>query len=100
MSYTTIFIVTLAIQSLGITADDPCKFTHPEKGTIDLTSLGKTDGTPAYPDKLPPTGSNYSTFNLFRGLTRKYFFVVEYSYNPCRPFSEGAVCRDVAACQG
>jgi hypothetical protein len=100
ITWFTIFIVVFVILSPIIIADDPCKFTHPDKGTIDLTTLGKTDGTPAYLDKIPPTGSNYSTFNLFQGLTRKYFFVVEFSYNPCRPFSEGVDCQDVAACQG
>jgi hypothetical protein len=28
-----------------------------------------------------------------------YFLFVEYSYNPCKPFSEGATCVNVAACQ-
>ena len=25
--------------------------------------------------------------------------IIEYSYNPCKPFSEGNTCKDVAACQ-
>jgi hypothetical protein len=61
----TISIVVLAIQSSGIIAQDACKYTDPQKGTIDLTSLGRTDGRPAYPDRIPSSGSNYSTFKLF-----------------------------------
>ncbi len=45
-------------------ADDPCRFVHP-KGIIDLTSLGRIDGKAAYPDEVPPTGSNYRTSILF-----------------------------------
>ncbi|UJR11013.1 hypothetical protein I4U23_015197 [Adineta vaga] len=52
------------------------------KGIIDLTSLSGLDGKPAYPDVSPAAGSNYI-----------------YSYNPCKPFSEGDVCSDVAVCQ-
>jgi hypothetical protein len=28
-----------------------------------------------------------------------YFLIIEYSYNPCKPFSEGTGCINVAACQ-
>ncbi len=63
MSCVTTFIVILAIQSLGITADDPCRF-ETSKGVIDLTSLARDDGQPAYEDIVPPTGSTYSTLNL------------------------------------
>jgi hypothetical protein len=61
----TIVIIFLAIQSLGITADDPCRF-ETSKGVIDLTSLARDDGKPAYADKIPQTGSGYSKLNMFR----------------------------------
>jgi len=60
-------------------ADDPCKYTA-RQGTIDLTSLGRTDGTPAFKDDAGPT-DNYM-----------------YSYNPCKPFNE-ASCNSVSGCQ-
>jgi hypothetical protein len=64
MSCVTIFIVILVIQSLGITADDPCRF-ETSKGVIDLSSLARDDGQPAYQDRVPSSGSNnYSTLNL------------------------------------
>ncbi|CAF0927207.1 unnamed protein product [Rotaria sp. Silwood1] len=81
MSWLTIFTSFAVLSSLVI-ADDPCRFEYPAKGVIDLTSLGRTDGKPAYPDKLPLTGSGY-----------------KYSYNPCKPFNEGPSCNGVAACQ-
>ncbi|CAF3746251.1 unnamed protein product [Rotaria sordida] len=81
MSWLTIFTSFVVLSSL-ITADDPCRYEHPTKGVIDLTSLGRTDGKPAYPDKIPSTGSNY-----------------KYSYNPCKPFTEQPNCIGVAVCQ-
>ncbi|CAF1660449.1 unnamed protein product, partial [Adineta ricciae] len=75
------FISLFVVLSALITAEDPCRFEH-TKGTIDLSSLGRIDGKPAYPDEYPPVGSNYL-----------------YSYNPCKPFSEGATCNNVAVCQ-
>ncbi|CAF3675806.1 unnamed protein product [Rotaria sp. Silwood1] len=80
MSWLTIFTCFASLSSL-IIADDPCRF-EATKGVIDLTSLGRTDGKAAYPDKLPPTGSGY-----------------KYSYNPCKPFTEEPACNGVAVCQ-
>ncbi|CAF5118960.1 unnamed protein product, partial [Rotaria sp. Silwood1] len=62
MSWLTIFTCFAFLSSL-IIANDPCRF-ESTKGVIDLTSLGRTDGKAAYPDKLPPTGSGYSMLNL------------------------------------
>ncbi|CAF3738054.1 unnamed protein product [Rotaria sordida] len=81
MSWLTIFTYSTLLSSL-IIADDPCRYQHPTKGVIDLTSLGRTDGQPAYPDKLPSTGSSY-----------------KFSYNPCKPFTEQPNCTGVAVCQ-
>ncbi len=60
----TISIIVFAILSSIIIADDPCVFRN-EKGVIDITSLGLTNGQPKYPDRTPPTGSNYSMFDFF-----------------------------------
>ncbi|CAF3590683.1 unnamed protein product [Rotaria sp. Silwood1] len=81
MSWLTIFTCFAFLSSL-IIADDPCRFESSTKGVIDLTSLGRTDGKAAYPDKLPTTGSGY-----------------KYSYNPCKPFTEKPSCNGVAVCQ-
>ncbi len=80
---------------------DSCRFSH-TKGVIDLTSLGRRDGIAKYLDQIPPTGSNYSMLMLFFVLIFliPYLLIVEYSYNPCRAFSEGTACQNVAACQG
>jgi len=81
MSLLPIFTIIFALLSSLIIAD-PCRFQDSTKGVIDLSSLARSDGKPAYPDKTPPTGSNY-----------------KFSYNPCKPFSEGVTCIDVAVCQ-
>ncbi len=59
MSCLTIFTISLAVLLSSISADDPCIF-NDVKGTIDLTSLGRTDGKAAYADRVPPTATNYS----------------------------------------
>ncbi|CAF3966120.1 unnamed protein product [Rotaria sordida] len=81
ISWLTIFTYFTVLSSL-IIADDPCRYQHPTKGGLDLTSLGRTDGKPAYPDKISSTGSGY-----------------KYSYNPCKPFTEEPNCIGVAVCQ-
>jgi hypothetical protein len=78
----TFFTIAFILSLSAIFAADPCRFEYPEKGVIDLTSLGRTDGKPTYADRLPTTASAY-----------------KYSYNPCKPFSEGNFCENVAACQ-
>jgi hypothetical protein len=57
-------IVFLAIQSLTITADDPCRF-ETSKGVIDLSSLARDDGRAAFADEIPQSGNDYSKLNLF-----------------------------------
>ena len=98
LSWLIIFTIFVVILLSSTIADDPCRFVT-SKGVIDLTSLARTDGTPAYLDKYPATGSNFSNFfvKLFALI---YFLIIEYSYNPCKPFSEGNTCMNVAACQG
>ncbi|UJR38145.1 hypothetical protein I4U23_030823 [Adineta vaga] len=65
-----------------IIADDPCRFEVKDKGVIDISSLASKDGKAAFPDESPSAGSNYI-----------------YSYNPCKAFSEGDTCKNVAVCQ-
>jgi len=59
----TTCIIILAIIFPLIIADDPCSF-QTGAGLIDLTSLAHTDGTPAFPDKIP-AGANWSMYLLF-----------------------------------
>ncbi len=61
----TILIIVFAGLSSFTIADDPCRFGDPSNGIIDLSSVSTIDGTPAYRDKLPKNGSNYSTFILY-----------------------------------
>lgn len=61
LSWSTILLIIFVELSSSITADDPCRFKDDSKGVIDLTSVGRTDGKPAYPDILPSTESGYST---------------------------------------
>ena len=60
---TLIFIFILSFST--ILADDPCRFESPEKGVIDLTTVGRTDGQAAYPYRFPPSGTHYGIFILF-----------------------------------
>lgn len=58
---TLVFILSFST----ILADDPCRFISPEKGVIDLTTVGRTDGQAAYPYRFPLAGSAYGIFILF-----------------------------------
>ncbi len=60
MSWLTIFTISFAVLSSLIIADDPCVFIDDVKGTIDLSSLGRTDGKATYADRQPPTPTGYS----------------------------------------
>ncbi|CAF1085215.1 unnamed protein product [Adineta ricciae] len=84
MSRVTNCIVVIFVSVLFsvISSDDPCRFESKEKGVIDISSLANKDGKAAFPDETPSIGSNYI-----------------YSYNPCKSFSEGDTCKDVAVCQ-
>ena len=100
MSCTTIAIAALALLFGTSSADDPCRY-ETSKGVIDLTSVGKTGGKAAFRDVTPSIGSNYSMYDNRSVMPRlRSLFPSEYSYNPCKPFTEGTSCVDVAACQG
>jgi hypothetical protein len=62
ISWSTSFIIILGVLSSKNLADDPCRFVHPTKGVIDLTSLARHDGRAAYQDAMPPEGGYYSMF--------------------------------------
>lgn len=97
-----ICIIIFAILSPLIIGDDPCKVTDTTKGTIDITSLSSTDGSARFKDLTPSQGgSNWSMYLLFLFLSLLYsdYFGIEYSFNPCKPFTEDT-CVDVAVCQG
>jgi hypothetical protein len=64
MTWLTICTVIFTVLSPLTIAADPCRFQFDGKGTIDLVSLGRTDGTSAFPDKVPASGSNYSMFTF------------------------------------
>jgi len=78
MSSLKIFTVILTVLSSLIIADDPCRYEYPGKGIIDLTTLGRGDGIAAFPDKIPPTGSNYSMLSLFFCLDISYTVFINY----------------------
>ena len=61
MSWLTMFAILVAVSSSFLIADDPCRFEHPSKGIIDLSSLARNDGIAAYTYKTPSMTSNYST---------------------------------------
>jgi len=66
MIRTTICTVVLILSlSASLFADDPCRFDFPANGIIDLTSLARTNGTPAYADINSTTASHYSILILF-----------------------------------
>jgi hypothetical protein len=58
-----IFIITFAVLSPLIIAENSCRFEYPGKGIVDLTTLGRTDGNPKYRDVVPPDAF-YSTLTL------------------------------------
>ena len=61
---TTIFNVVLILLFSTMCTSDPCRFEHTEKGVIDITTLGRTDGKAAYADRMPSTESKYSMLLL------------------------------------
>jgi hypothetical protein len=52
-------IIIFGILSPLIIAD-PCRFEDSTKGVIDISSLGRTDGTAAFPDLIPTNPSGWS----------------------------------------
>lgn len=52
-----------------VLTDNPCRFEDPEKGIIDLTTVGRTDGEAAYEYRFPAGGSDYGIFDMLRFYT-------------------------------
>ena len=77
---------------------NPCRFEYPGKGVIDFSFIGRTDQKAAYTDETTRTASNFSMFIEFDQKI-KCLSILEYSYNPCRSFSEGTSCIGVSVCQ-
>ncbi len=74
--YTLLGTTTATTTTVTTTATtNSCRFRN-EKGVIDITSLGLTNGQPKYPDRVPPTGSNYSIFNFVCRFFKLFFFVL------------------------
>jgi hypothetical protein len=81
-----------------------CRFEYPGKGVIDFSFIGRTDEKAAYTDEMTRTVSNFSMFSGFSLFLEFYYeikclFIIEYSYNPCRSFSQGTGCIGVSICQ-
>jgi hypothetical protein len=60
-------IIVALILSFSIAVEsDPCRFEYPGKGVIDITTIGHSDGTAAFVNRVPASGtSNYSILMLF-----------------------------------
>ena len=90
--------LSLAYRSQSL--PDSCVYDLNPKGIIDLTSIGRVDGTPAWknipPEKLDAHGN--LACPLVRSVASHFSLLVVYSYNPCRPFTQSS-CKDVASCQ-
>jgi hypothetical protein len=59
-----VFTICMLNIVIDVHADDPCRLEH-AKGVIDLTSLGRSDGSPAFPDVFPSVGSNFRSLFCF-----------------------------------
>ncbi|CAF0928293.1 unnamed protein product [Adineta steineri] len=75
-----LFVLALCLRD-QLNARTPCIYDLNPKGIIDLTSVGRMDGTPAWKNVHPEISDKHV-----------------YSYNPCHSFTQYA-CIDVAACQ-
>lgn len=54
------FIALVALLFPSICMSDPCRFEYPGKGVIDITTLGRSDGTATYADRRPSAQPGYS----------------------------------------
>lgn len=59
-TFTVVFILLFSV----VFAVDPCRFEDPERGVIDLTTLGRTDGKAAYADRDSYAPSGYRMLPL------------------------------------
>lgn len=78
--FSVLFILIGLSDGKSCNQDGNCKCTFDDgSGTVDLSPIGRQDGTPLMQDQFAP--DNYA-----------------YSFNPCYPFTEGT-CVNAAACQ-
>ena len=61
----TMSIIVLIVSFAVAFAADPCRFEYPGKGVIDLTTLGHTDGTPAFTYPIDSFTDGYSMSMIF-----------------------------------
>lgn len=102
MSLVVVFILLFSTA----VARDPCRYEHAGKGVIDITTLGHSDGTPAFANQYQANVSNTTGYSMSIVLDLKSLdliynhpFILEYSYNPCKPFTLTSACENVAVCQ-
>ena len=93
--WSTTFVIVLGVLSLLIVADDPCRFFHPIKGVIDLTSLAGPSGKAAYRHEMPPEGGYYSMLisfssfysSLFNNSLSQHIVIIRVNHFPKRILS-------------
>lgn len=76
----------------------PCLYDINEKGVIDITSIGRVDGTPKWKNQNPQITDQHGKCLICLAFCLTIVFILVYSYNPCKPFSQSS-CDNVAACQ-
>jgi hypothetical protein len=101
MFWVTIFIITFGVLFSAIAADDPCRFEYYPTGVIDLTSVGNTNGTASFADNTADFKNHPWSMFICYFLIRiiQYLLIIDYTYNPCKPYSEGVECINVSICQ-
>ena len=58
-------IIAVFILSFSIAiAQNPCRYEHAEKGVIDITTIGHSDGTAAFADQFQANVSNTTGYSM------------------------------------
>ena len=91
------FLVILCFPKESFTVT-PCLYDINEKGVIDITSIGRVDGTPRWKNQNPQITDQHGKSLICLTFRSNVVFILVYSYNPCKPFSQSS-CDNVAACQ-
>jgi hypothetical protein len=60
----------------GVLTDDACRFEDPTLGVIDLSTVGKSDGSAAYSHKKPSAGAGF-------GQIEQNCWAFSSPYHPC-----------------
>jgi hypothetical protein len=93
ISWLTIFFAVLLP---AITAEDPCRFEYIPFGVIDLTSVGNTNGTPAFTNSSYPSSMYICCLSIF---IIQCLLIIAYTYNPCKSFTEKPGYINISVCQ-